>query len=1077
MPFCSKCGGAVEEDARFCASCGHPLSATPLDPDTARKTVTVVFSDITGSTSLAERLDAETVSNVLARYSNEMRCTLEAHGGTVAKFIGDAVMAVFGVPTVHEDDALRAVRAAADLGPALERLNVELEQRWGVRLQVRTGVNTGEVVAGDRTSEEGYVVGDAVNVAARLEQAAKPGEVLLGQETYALLREAVTVEPVEPLTLKGKSEPVPAFRLADVVALSAAPEPRLEAPMVGRERELSQLVRAFELVRDEGRPQLVTILGPPGVGKSRLASELISSLQADARVLRGRCLSYGEGITYWPLAEVVRDAAGIADEDTTEEALGKMGALLGSEDDRASIAGTVGGALGLSETSPPPEEILWAVRKLFEALALDGPLVLVLDDLHWGEPTFLSLLEYVVRSSESALLVLCLARPDLRESHPALATDEGNRSLISLQPLGERQSGELIRHLLGEVPLALEVSTRIIDAAGGNPLFVQEMLRMLVDEGALEREDGGWRVAGDLSELRVPPTVEAVLADRLDQLEAGHRDTIRRASVVGQEFWPEAVAELSHPALREKVPGHLKELARRGLVMPGGHPFAGGEAFKFSHGLVRDVAYRGLLKESRSELHGRFADWLEDKVGHAVTEYEAILGYHLEQAYRYREELGPVDDQARILARRAAERLASAGMRAAAAREDGAAVSFLSRASRLLPARAPERLRLLPIIGESLEGTANHARAGEIYAEAVEGAARVGDRGIEGRARLGRAQVNFVTDPTISPQESVAEVERVIAILEEVGDQQALVKAWRLMGEALFYQGRALEGQRALERGLKHLGPSVSPRNENATFFAMGMCLLDGPTPLAHAVAFSQERLRLARHNWRRSLEADMLHLLGIGEARRGRFKTGRQALTDSTAISEDLGLRYMAQWSRRSLGHLELLAEDPRAAEQALRWSYEVMDEMDLKGSLGEAAVPLADALLKQGRCDEATRVLEKVQDDWATGDASIEAPLLIVRAKLFLAEGRYDRAKRLAAQALRLVKTTDWACLQADILLAYGEVLLLADCTEDAISILRRALKVAKDKEYVVAARKAARYLEKLERSSVAISEAPLG
>jgi class 3 adenylate cyclase/tetratricopeptide (TPR) repeat protein len=1067
MRFCSNCGEGVGEDARFCASCGHRFSAQSRDPVGARKTVTVVFSDITGSTSLAERLDPEAVSNVLARYSHEMRRALETHGGTVAKFIGDAVMAVFGVPAVREDDALRAVRAAAELGSALERLNVELEQRWGVRLAVRTGVNTGEVIVGERSGDEGYVVGDAVNVAARLEQAAQPGEVLLGQETYALVGDAVTAEPVEPLVLKGKSKPVPAFRLTAVTAVSAELARGLESPMVGRQRELSRLRQAFEFVRDESRSRLITILGPPGVGKSRLAGELISGLQTGASVLRGRCLSYGEGITYWPLAEVVKRAAGIADEDTTEEALAKIEALLPPGDGRAQIALTVGGAIGLSEASSPPEEIFSAVRELFETLARDKPLVVVLDDLHWGEPGFLNLVEHLADSAESGLLLICLARSELRELRPALAIDEGNRSLISLQPLGASESGHLIRNLLGEGQLAAGLSTRIIDATGGNPLFVEELLRMLADEEWLQRDDGGWRVVGDLSELPVPPSIEAVLADRLDRLDPDYRDTLRRAAVIGQEFWPVAVAELSQPGLREQVPHHLEALTRRGLVVPGGQQFAGEEAFRFSHGLVRDVAYGGLLKESRADLHERFADWLETKAGQRVAEYDAILGYHLEQAYRCHEELGPVDDHGRALARRAADRLASAGKRAAAAREDAAAVSLLSRASSLLPERAPERFELLTRLGASLEGTANHVRAGEIYAEAIEGAVSAGNRGAEGRARLGRARVEFVADPTISLADIVLEVEQAITLLEEVGDEQALVKAWLLSGDLHFYQGRAADAQRALERALSRTDPDASPRNLNAILFAMGMCLLDGPAPLEQAVAFSRERLELARQKGRRSLEADMLHVVGIGEARRGRFDEGRKALTHSTAISEELGLKYMAQWSTRSAGNLELLAEDLRAAEHALRRSYEILEEMDLKASFGEAVVPLADALLQQGRSKEATDVLEQVPDDWASGDASTEAPLLTVKAKLLMTEGKTRHAKRLAAKALALVEATDWACLRADTLLAYSEMLFLTDRNEEAISISRQALKVAEDKAYAVAARKAERCLKRFEQS----------
>lgn len=1062
---CSKCGVAVEENADFCVACGQHLSVAPLHAAGARKRVTVVFSDITGLPRLGEHLDPETVRNVLARYADEMRHALEAHGGTVEKFVGDAVMAVFGVPIVHEDDALRAVRAAADMNSSLERLNVELERRWGVTIQVQTGVNTGEVLATEGAREEGYVAGDTVNVAARLEQSAKPGEILLGKETYALVRGAVTADPVEPLSLKGKSTRVPAFRLVAVAAPSTRTARALDSPIVGRGSELAKLGNLFQLVVDEGRPRLVTVLGEPGVGKSRLAGELIRRLQHRAGVFRGRCLSYGEGITYWPLAEVVKDAAKIADEHTSAEAQEKIRALLASESDRGSVASTLAGALGLSDVRSPPEEIFWAVRRLLEVLARDRPLVVLFEDLHWGDPTFLNLVEYLSRALDSPLLLMCLARLDLREMRPALATDEGNRSVMALRPLGRADSDELIRNLLGEAPLPDNVSARIVRAAGGNPLFAGEMLRMLVDEGLLERAPAGWRLVADSSEVQIPLTVEAVLADRLDHLKAGERDTIERASVIGEEFWPGAVASLSPPALRDRVCGHLEALVGKELVVRGGHPFAGEEAFKFSHILVRDVAYGGLLKESRSELHERFADWLEGNVGGRVTEHEAILGYHLDQAYGYREQLGALDDQARILASRAADRLASAGMRAAAAREDAAAVSLLSRARSLLPHGALERLELLPVLGESLEGIAAHARASEeIYAEALAGAVAVGHKAVEGRVRLGRAGAEFVTDPAVGGEQTIAAVQEAIAILEEVGDQQTLAKAWRLIGEARLYQGRAADGQQALERALDYVDLDVSLRTANAIFFAMGMCLVEGPVPLDRALSFAQERLEMARGAGRRSLEADMLHLVGIVETRRGRLDSGRSLLSQSTLISEELGLRYMAQWSKRSLGHLELWAEDHEAAERALRESYQVLDEMELMSSLGESAVPLAEALCGQGRFDEAARFLEKVSDAWSSSDAGTAAPLLMVKAKLELAARRTDHAERLLSQALELVDATDWDCLRADTRLASSDVLSQMSDTGQAVSLLRQALHIAEAKEYAVASRRAARKLEEL-------------
>jgi tetratricopeptide (TPR) repeat protein len=381
----------------------------------------------------------------------------------------------------------------------------------------------------------------------------------------------------------------------------------------------------------------------------------------------------------------------------------------------------------------------------------------------------------------------------------------------------------------------------------------------------------------------------------------------------------------------------------------------------------------------------------------------------------------------------------------------------------------PQSLALLPLIGESLEGTANHARAVEVYAEALGAASAAGNRGVEGRARLGRAHAWFVTEPERSSAEIVAEAERAIELLEAVGDEQAIAEAWRLVGESRMYEGRAAQGRIALERALASLDLETAGRSVNAVSFALAMCLIEGPARLEEAAGFANERLALARAHGLRSFEADMLHVLGLAEARRGRFDEGRTALETSTAISEELALRYMAQWSKRSLGRLELAAGDLHAAEAALRSSYAVLDEMGLTGSLGETAVPLAEALHEQGRRQEASELLEAVKDDWVSGDASVEAPRLAVRAKLFAAQGWDEHAERAIRRALRLVRTTDWRCLQADTLLAHGEVLRLAGREEEAIASLVEAAEVAQAKDYVAAERRAAAELEALTGKAV--------
>jgi class 3 adenylate cyclase/tetratricopeptide (TPR) repeat protein len=1023
--------------------CGARM-AGELRLDT-RKPVTILFTDVAESTSLGERYEPETVRRVMSRYFEVTSRALQRHGGTVEKFIGDAVMAVFGVPAVHEDHALRAVRAAVELREAMGGLNEELERDWELRIATRTGIDSGEVVAGDPAGGQALVTGDAVNVAARLEQAAAPGETLIGDATRRLVQDAVELEPVEPLALKGKERPVAAWKLGDVVAETPRPAPSAGTPMLGRERELRDLAGAFERVVRERRAHRSTVLGPAGIGKSRLASELAVALGGRASVLVGHCLPYGEGITFWPLAEIVRQAAG-------EDPRVAIARLLTGEEHAELIAERVAQAVGLAEGSGTQEDLMWALRKFFETLARRRPLVLVLEDLHWAEAPLLDFVEQLTeRSRDAPLMLVCLAREELLEQRPDWAA-AARASVLGLGPLSQDDTATLIDELLAGTTVTSGLRSQLLARAEGNPLFVEQMLALLREEG-----DAGEQIV-------VPPTIQALLAARLDRLSGTEQAVIGAASVVGKEFWRAAVLALSRAYDPTRVDGALAALVRKELIGPHVATLTGEDGFSFRHVLIRDAAYDSITKASRAELHERLATWLDDSLRHRATELEAIVGFHLEQAYEYRAELGPIDDQARALAQGAAGRLASAGRRSIRARQDATAANLLGRATRLLAADPDERLELLPLVGEALEGTANHARAGQVYAEALEAALAGGERGVEGRARLGRAHVWFVAEPQISTEEILEEAEQAIAILEAVGDERSLPKAWRLVGEARAYQGRAAEGQQALERALSYISPETSPRNWNALLFAIGMCRLDGPAHLGEAVSYAEERLEFARARELRALEADMLHLLGASEARRARFEPARQALSRSTEISEELGLRYMAQWSQRSLGQLELGAGDPRAAERALRRSYDVLTEMGLNSSLGETAVPLAEALYAEGRYQDAAATLKIVREEWASGDASTDAPRLAVRAKLLAAEGWDKQAEQAAERALRLVQKTDWACLRADMLLAHADVLRLVDRDRDAAPSLRKALQVAEAKGYAVAAQRSRALLEEL-------------
>jgi class 3 adenylate cyclase len=586
---------------------GHPLGChatlvcasrlasmlTELEPGEARKVVTVLFSDVAGSTVLGQELDPESLRRLLVRYFQEMRAILQRHGGTTEKFIGDAVMAVFGVPRLHEDDALRAVRAAVEMREALHHLNDEFEGRWGVRILVRIGVSTGEVIAGDPAVGESFVVGEAVNLAARLEQVAEPGQILIGDPTYRLVQNAARVQPLPPLSIKGMTEPVLAWSLLEVRRHVPGWTRRLDSPLVGRGQELRVLEETFRRSTEGRSGELVTVLGAPGVGKSRLANEFLSRLGSGPQLVSGRCLSYGEGITFWPMVEVLREAAGVSDADSPDAARPKILKLLEHTEDAQLIGERLAALLGLSDVTPGIQETFWALRKFFEVLATRRPLVVVLDDVHWGEPTFLDLLEYLVDWLDGLpMMLLCLSRVDLLEAREMWMTGKPNASSVTLAPLSMPETEMLVGSLLGSARPPDQALTQLAAVAEGNPLFVEETLRMLMDDGRLVHDDG-WIIAADLSTLTIPPTIHALLSARLDRLEQEERAVLELAAIVGRQFSSGAIAELSSAEVRTGMGGALRSLTQKELIRPDRVDLSAEDAFQFTHILIRDAAYRG----------------------------------------------------------------------------------------------------------------------------------------------------------------------------------------------------------------------------------------------------------------------------------------------------------------------------------------------------------------------------------------------------------------------------------------------------------------------------------------------------
>jgi predicted ATPase/class 3 adenylate cyclase len=1037
---CPNCGQENPDLAKFCLNCGISLQPKPASRE-VRKTVTVVFCDVTGSTNLGERLDPESLRRVMSRYFDEMKAALESHGGTVEKFIGDAVMAVFGIPVLHEDDALRAVRAAQEMRERLDRLNDDLERERGIRLLNRTGVNTGEVVTGARDAGQSLVIGDAVNVAARLEQAAEPGEILIGDTTYRLIRDAVRTEPLESLSLKGKEQPVKAYRLLDVPDAAPDAARRLVSPMVGRDRQLAVLRQAFEDAITDKVCHLFTVLGTAGVGKSRLVHEFVTEVERQATVLRGRCLPYGEGITFWPVRELVQAAAGILNTDPPDEALEKLAKLVQGEDDTELIAEYVGQAIGLAEATAPSEEIFWAVRKLLEAQARDRPLVVAIDDVHWAEPTMLDLVEHVADSSRGApILLVCLARPEFLDQRRSWGGGKLRATSILLEPLSEEQSEILIENLLGHVNLGAPERARIAQAAEGNPLFVEEMLRMLIDDGLLRRENGHWTPVGDLSMVSVPPTIQALLAARLDRLDFEERQVIERASVVGKVFYRGAVAELSPEAIRARVGTHLMTLVRKELIRPDHSAFRREEAYRFRHLLIRDAAYRGMPKEIRANLHEAFTIWLENVAAARASEYEEILGYHLEQAYRYRSELGPVDDQARAVAARAAEHLAVAGGRALNRYDVTAGANLLQRAVDLLPVDSQHRRELLAELGVALLELGEYDRADRALEEAVERARAAGDRAVEYRVRL--AQLNR-TDAPGTGEEAQQFAEDVIPALEELGDNLGLSRAWQLIAYRHWLHLQAARAEPAFSRALEHARRASSHRDIAMMRHRLEAALLWGPTPAGEAL----ERVEaiLAEAVGDRLVEGSARLAQGVLLAMLERFQEARRAASEGRKILEDLGPRVMTTMTVAGrAGLTEELGGDLQRAEEIERRGYEELKRVGEKSLFSTLAAQLADVLYRQGRYEEAEGIAGESEQAAPADDIASQSMWRGVRAKVLARRGEFDEAERLAREGVALREGIDFLTNTPQVWESLGEVLRLAGRNDEAAQALEEAAKL---------------------------------
>jgi class 3 adenylate cyclase len=994
----------------------------------SRKTVTVVFADVTGSTALGEQTDPETMRRIMERYFEEMRAVLERHGGTVEKFIGDAVMAVFGIPAVHEDDALRAVRAAAEMRDRLASLNEEFAKERGIEIAVRTGVNTGEVVAGDASQGQSFATGDAVNVAARLEQAADPGEILLGELTSDLVRGAVRAESIEPLELKGKAGHVSAWRLVEVLPDVPAFTRRLDAPFVGRSAELTRLWSAHERARDTRSCTLVTITGAPGIGKSRLVRELLTSAADEARVLVGRCLPYGEGITYWPVAEIVHQLAGPQPRAGLER-------LLADEPDGALAVERVLAAIGATDEAARTEEIFWAVRVLLERLAREQPVVVVLDDIHWAEPALLDMIEYVAGFARGPVLVACTARPDLFETRPHWARTD----TIELDALADSEAADLIDELLGESELPPVVHRQITERAEGNPLFVEQMVALAGDNGS--------------EELAVPATIQALLAARLDRLPSEERAVLVRGAVEGRLFHRGAVSALLPEEDREAVTGHLLTLARKEFVRPDAALFAGDDAFRFVHILVRDAAYEAAPKELRAKLHERFAGWVETRADYQLPELEEIVGYHLEQSFRHRQALGLLDDTAQDLAASAGERLATAGERAVHRGDHRAGANLLERAFDLFPHGDHRRLELVPTLGYSLVEAGRLEDATRLHVDAVAEARTVGLETLALRSEIELNELKQQSNPTWSAVEALALVEKAIPELEAAGDDRGLTRAFELVHDVEWTRGRLEAARVAGERALacaERLGDIdlIARQME-----AVGASRWFGYTSIREERPHLEEWSAWARRVGHRALEANLALAAGWAAMELDSFEEGRRLCERGIAQLDELGLTVHAAGQRSHLRWGEI-ATDPDGVEERMRQAYTTLKGVGATSFLSTTAASLALVLARRGELAVAERLTHESEETGSADDVSTQVGWRIARAMVFARKGKVAEAEPLARDALTLALETEYADMTAIAHLAVADVLVISGRLEDASSAVDAALAIFDQKEMIASA-----------------------
>jgi class 3 adenylate cyclase/ATP/maltotriose-dependent transcriptional regulator MalT len=1001
MAICPVCSEENPDRARFCLGCGTPLAAAPppAAPAEERKLVSAVFVDLVGFTARSELLDPEDVHAVQAPYHARLRAELERHGGTVEKFIGDAVMALFGAPDTHEDDAERAVRAALAIRDGIAELN---EARPAFDLHIRIGVNTGEalIALGARPSEgEGMASGDVVNTASRLQSNAPIDGILIGEATQRAVAHLFELKPVAPIQAKGKAEPVHAWEV--VGSRDRVLRPALGAPLVGRTRELHELTGLWGSVRRERRVALATVIAPAGVGKSRLLAEVAARLEDEADVHWGRCLAYGEGITYWPVIEIVKDAAGIKSSDEPEIVSAKLGELLeclptSDTDTLRAIASTLANLLG-APTSPrgtyvteaiTQNELHWGIRSLFELVAQGRPQLLVLEDLHWAEPTLLELLSYVLAGRTAApVLIIASARPELLESDAEMLRQG---SVLELEPLTDRESERLLVHLLGaEAPP--DGVAAVLRTAAGNPLFLEETVRMLADRGGFEPGQDA-----DFEHLPVPSSLQSLIGARLDRLDPHEKEVAQRASVVGNVFWSGAVSHLDGDA---DVEPQLDALERRDVVVRRAHSAVAEEPeWEFRHVLIRDVAYARLPKRRRATLHVRCAEWISALP--AAQDLVEIIAYHLEQSCLTAREVGfaevepPVTEAIDALTRAAEKAERREGLREAE--------RFYARALALAETGTETALELGLRHGRSLLAIAALQRATDELLATRDASARAGLDAVRCGAIVALANIYGKQGRAADARALLDEAQ---TLAEAIGDRELQVRtAYELSRAHAWFDGAATQALDEL-RGAVRLAEELSHRELTIEGHIRIGSMLFNAGQLEQADEHLALCTRLAENLGGRRDEARALTLLALVRYYRGALGEAEELASEAAVLLERLGDRHILLQNARTLAKCALARGEAEEAELRLLEHLETAKELG-GWLLVEFHRYLAEALVRQGRIAEAAREAEAARHSLPAEDAYASAAALMAEIVATDSATSPGATQERIAEALRLLQ-----------------------------------------------------------------------